>query len=440
MARKWVSILGMVMMLTLVSWGEPPMRSAWAAGEEGEVVPSESDEDDGRVETLDDLLAEIAARVPGFGGLFLSSNGILHIHLFDGRLARAAQGAIETFFGRERLPSGSIQVLPGQYSFLQLKDWHERMLPEVLGLPGVILTDVDEAENRLRVGVEAQERVGVVEARLAGLGIPREAVLIEETEPIELVSHTLRSRVRPLVGGLQINFGNFLCTLSFLATRAGVQGLVTNSHCTSMQGGVQSTVYHQPSASGTTNRIGQEIHDPVYFMGGVCPAGRRCRYSDSAFARVPHPSGPSVSVSRGFIARPTSVNTGALTISHTTPTFRIVGETSSPVVGETLNKVGRTTGWTRGTVSATCVNTNVAGTNITQLCQGFVNAGVAGGDSGSPVFRVTNTPAAGDVRLYGLLWGSSGGTRFVFSPIGSVNIQRATELGPLTTCAPGFSC
>ena len=118
-----------------------------------------------------------------------------------------------------------------------------------------------------------------------------------------------------------------------------------------------------------------------------------------------------------------------------------MGETSSPVVGETLNKVGRTTGWTRGTVSATCVNTNVAGTNITQLCQGFVNAGVAGGDSGSPVFRVTNAPASGDVRLYGILWGgNSAGTLFVFSPIGSVNIQRSTELGPLTTCAPGFSC
>lgn len=206
-------------------------------------------------------------------------------------------------------------------------------------------------------------------------------------------------------------------------------------------GGVENTVYHQPSVSGTTNRIGQEIRDPVYFTGGACPAGRRCRYSDSAFARVPHPSGPAVSVSRGFIARPTSVNTGALTINHTTPHFRVVAETSRPVVGETLNKVGRTTGWTRGTVPATCVNINVAGTNITQLCQDFVNARVAGGDSGSPVFRVTNAPASGDVRLYGVLWGgTSAGTQFVFSAIGSFNIQRSSELGPLTTCAPGFSC
>jgi hypothetical protein len=140
-----------------------------------------------------------------------------------------------------------------------------------------------------------------------------------------------------------------------------------------------------------------------------------------------------------FIARPTGL--GSITISHTASRFRIAGETSFPVVGETLNKVGRTTGRTQGVVSATCVNTNVTGTNITLLCQDFVNAGVAGGDSGSPVFRITNNPNSGDVRLYGVLWGgNSSGTQFVFSAIGSFNVQRSTELGPLTTCAPGFSC
>lgn len=444
MTFKWIIMLGIVMALTLVGWGDIPMKAAWAASDESEVVQSESDEDSG--ESLDDLFAEVARMVPGFGGLSIGPNGTLHIGLLDRRLGRAAKGAIETIFGPERFPLGKVRVIQRKYSFLQLKDWHERMMPEVLGLPGVSFTDIDEAENRLRVGIERQELLGIerqelqgsVEVQLASLDIPREAVLIEETEPIELMSHTLSSFVRPLEGGLQINFSNFLCTLGFIAIRAGVQGFVTNSHCTNIQGGIQSTVYHQPIASGTTNRIAMETADPSYFTGGACPAGRRCRYSDSAFARVPHPSGPSVTVSRGFIARPTTVNTGALTISHTTPRFRIVGETSRPVVGETLNKVGRTTGWTQGTVSATCVNTNVSGTTITQLCQDFVNAGVAGGDSGSPVFRVTS--GGSDVRLYGVLWGSSGGARFVFSAIGSVNIQRSTELGPLTTCAPGFSC
>jgi hypothetical protein len=437
MAFKWVPILGFVTALTIGGWGETSPQPAGAASDDSEVVPSLPDKDEGSGESLDTLLVEVAKRVPAFGGMFIGPDGALQVDLLDRRLEPAALEAIAAVFGPERVPPGTIQVLQGQYSFLQLQAWHEGMMTEILGLPGVIFTDIDEMEHRLRVGVEVQELQGVVEARLAGLGIPRAAVIIEETEPIELVAHTLRSRVRPLVGGLQINFSNFLCSLGFIAIRNGVQGIVTNSHCTNIQGGVEGTVYHQPIASGTTNRIGRETVDPLYFTGGACPAGRRCRYSDSAFARVPHPSGPAVTVSLGRIARPTGL--GSITISHTSPPFRVVGETSSPLAGETLNKVGRTTGRTQGVVSNTCVNTNVFGSNITLLCQHFVNAGVSGGDSGSPVFRITNSPAAGDVRLYGVLWGgNSSGTLFVFSGLGVAGVQRSTELGPLTTCAPGL--
>jgi hypothetical protein len=67
----------------------------------------------------------------------------------------------------------------------------------------------------------------------------------------------------------------------------------------------------------------------------------------------------------------------------------------------------------------------VSGSNIVQLCQTFVSAGVGGGDSGSPVFSGTSS-----VTLVGILWGgNSSGTQFVYSPIG--NIEQ--ELGALTT-------
>jgi hypothetical protein len=95
MVFKWVPVLSIFTALTLVGWGDTRMKRAWAASAESEVEQSESNEDDGRVETLDDLLAEVAARVPGFGGVFLGSNGALHVYLPDGRLARAAQGALE---------------------------------------------------------------------------------------------------------------------------------------------------------------------------------------------------------------------------------------------------------------------------------------------------------------------------------------------------------
>ena len=96
-----------------------------------------------------------------------------------------------------------------------------------------------------------------------------------------------------------------------------------------------------------------------------------------------------------------------------------------------MHKIGRTTGWTRGSVRGTCVNTNVAGTNITQLCQGWVSAGAGGGDSGSPVFRRQGTGS--NVTLLGILWGGStlsdGSSLYIFSPISNIE----TELGALTT-------
>lgn len=390
--------------------------------------------------SIDERFAELAQQVPGFGGMFYDESGQLSMYLVESEISRQQQAetAVTALLSDDaRIASaGKIRIIPGRYDFLQLTEWQSRAQADVLATPGVNLLDLDEANNRLRIGVESEAMLETVEEQLAILGIPREAVNIEVTEPIQFAA-TLRDRRRPLVGGLQINFGNFLCTLGFIATRAGTQGMVTNSHCTNIQGGVEGTVYHQPLASGTTNRIGKELADPAYFTGAPCPVGRRCRFSDTSFARIPHPSGPAVTVTRGLIARTTAL--GSITIASTSPNYRIVSEAAFPFVGEVLNKVGRTTGWSQGTVAATCVSTNVSGTNITQLCQDFVNARVGPGDSGSPVFRITNSPAARDVQLYGVLWGgNTAGTQFAFSAMS--NMQRTAELGALTTCASGFAC
>jgi hypothetical protein len=165
-------------------------------------------------------------------------------------------------------------------------------------------------------------------------------------------------------------------------------------------------------------RIGTEVDDPVYFRRrSGCPNGRRCRFSDAS--RAAYAAG--IDVDLGTLAKTTGPNNGSITISGS---FNITGE-GSAAVGQTANKVGRTTGWTQGLVTNTCVNTGVSGSNIVQLCQTFVSAGVGGGDSGSPVFRETS-----NVTLLGILWGgNSSGTQFVYSPI--ANIEQ--ELGSLTT-------
>ena len=400
----------------------------------------------------DAYLVQLAQDVPGFGGLFYDESGRLNVYLLQdedegaGKLSLEArrdevQAALTARLGPDVLARGSlgrnrsagsqglqseVQVLAGQYDILELAQWRMKMT-SVLSVPGVVLTDLAEGKNRLRIGLEPGASASQVESELSKLGIPREAVLIEEVAPVKFAK-SLRDRFRPVVGGVQISFGNFICTLGFNAVRSGVRGFVTNSHCTNVQGGNETTVFYQFGGS-STNRIGIEQHDPQYFIPN-CPAGRRCRWSDTAFAK--YDSG--VTSGLGKIARVTGVgtpgygNAGSITIDSSRPTYTIVSETLIPTTGEVLDKIGRTTGHTFGTVGSTCVNTNVSGTNITQLCQDFVEgAGVGPGDSGSPVFRWASS---GNISLYGILWGDSG-SGFVFSAM--ANIESSSEMGALKT-------
>jgi hypothetical protein len=384
-------------------------------------------------QSLDDRFAAVGQEVPSFGGMFVNDRtDVLHVYLSNPSAAASAEEALRQAFPGEGLPQ-ELQVHRARFSFQQLSAWHERLSASVLGLRGVVLTDIDDAKNRLTVGVKNADGRARVERRLGARGIPRGAVSIEQVAPIK--TDNLRARHRPLVGGLQItrrisSTSESLCTLGFNAVRAGVAGFVTNSHCTRIQGGVESTVFHQNTTFTSGNRVGVETVDRTYFTGGACPAARRCRFSDSAFVR--RDSG--VTASRGRIAAPANFNTVAW---NGTSRYRLVSE-GNALVGDIVRKVGRTTGTTRGDVIGTCVNVNVSGSNITQLCQTLANYASAGGDSGSPVFSNLNSPQQLDSRLRGIHWGGGGGTT-VFSPING-GVQRASELGPLTNCAPGFSC
>ncbi|MCL4368898.1 MAG: hypothetical protein M1337_07005 [Actinobacteria bacterium] len=135
---------------------------------------------------LNDLLIEVARRVPAFGGMFIDEEGRLAVYLLDVTQGAAAEEAIAAIFGRERIPRGGTRVLQGRYSFLQLEEWYGR-LQAVFEVPGVSFTDIDEANNRLAIGLEEIEKRDMVERKVGELGIPLEAVQIEETGPIRPV-------------------------------------------------------------------------------------------------------------------------------------------------------------------------------------------------------------------------------------------------------------
>jgi hypothetical protein len=246
------------------------------------------------------------------------------------------------------LPQASprIKIVEGDYDIKQLVKWRAGLY-RMLALPGVISTDLDERRNRLAIGIETPGSRPEVEAALDSLGVPREAVIIEIDQPVGFQA-TLRDRFRPLPGGVQIEgdagaFAFLTCTMGFNAIRSGVNGFVTNSHCTKNQGGSEGTDFHQPDDPlfSEGNKVGDEIADPQYFTGAPCPAGRRCRLSDSAFI--------DYTVARGRnIARTTDRNNGSVTLSTSPHRLSIIGETSGWADGVEMDKIGRTTGWTSG--------------------------------------------------------------------------------------------
>ncbi|HYU28038.1 MAG TPA: hypothetical protein VEK83_03355 [Gemmatimonadales bacterium] len=359
-------------------------------------------------------MASLTRALPGFGGLFVD-HGVPTVYLTDLR----QQGLAEQLLGgfaRARGAAG-IRVLAGRFAYGDLDKWFQQVSNEAFAQGGVVFVDLDEAANRVLVGVEPGASHANIRALAARLGVPAEALTVRDAEPIRYMA-TLRDQVRAVVAGLQINFSNFLCSIGFNATSGGQASFVTASHCTDRQGGVEGTLYYQPLASTANSFIGTEVADPKYFRGAGCPKARKCRFSDAS--RAAYAAG--VPFTLGGIAATSGPNNGSITIAGT---IAIRGE-GSAIVGDVVNKIGRTTGWTQGVVSATCVNTGVSGTNIVQLCQTFVDAGVGGGDSGSDVFALSG----GNATLLGDLWGgNSTGTMFVYSPI--ANIEQ--ELGPLTT-------
>lgn len=318
-------------------------------------------------------------------------------------------------------PPAVARVVPPAYARQQVQRWFDVMAREGLALPGTVLADYDESTNRVVVGVEHAAAGAAVRALAARLGVPAGVLVVREMEPIRF-AQTLQDRVDPRIGGIQIHFGNFLCSMGFNALDGGQASFVSASHCTNTQGGVEGTVYYQPLQSVDGVSIGTEVEDPVYLRRiAGCPRGKKCRHSDAARAAY----NPGITSALGQIAKTdaASPNTGSLVLNGS---ITLTGGDLRDhfTIGETINKVGRTTGWTQGQVTATCATVNVSGSNISQICQTIVENAVqivGAGDSGSPVYTAGNA-------LAGILWGgNSSGTLLVFSPLKNVE----DELGPL---------
>jgi hypothetical protein len=209
------------------------------------------------------------------------------------------------------------------------------------------------------------------------------------------------------------------CTMGFITRRQGVLGFVTNAHCSGVIGSLDGTVFHQPEIGAGSNRIGVEVVDPPLIVGGVCPTGDACRMTDSVWARLDS----GIGANHGYLARPPY---GSIQWSGA-DFFAIRGQ-ASPVIGQIVEHLGRTSGRRAGWVTQINVNVKNTEDNVVMLYQHRSDYVTGPGDSGGPVY---DNYAGQDVNLVGLHWGSGGW----FSDI--QYMQLGNELGPLDFIAAG---
>ena len=150
----------------------------------GSVIARGVPQDPKKMETHDDLLLRVERAAPGFGGMYVDKDGQLAVYLTDSSRLPAARAAIVAVFGPAAVPAAGMRAVAGQYTLSQLAAWTKRAT-RVMELPGVVFVDLDEAQNRVAIGVDDSSRTEAVRKRLTALEIPPAAVVVEITDPIE---------------------------------------------------------------------------------------------------------------------------------------------------------------------------------------------------------------------------------------------------------------
>ncbi len=337
-----------------------------------------------------------------------------------------------------------LEVETATYTFAQLKKWQD-VADTTVG-DKVVFSDADERANTVTLGVSSAGEKKAVFDEVAAAGVPVNALKVVEAD----LGVTLRDADRPVVGGQQIQFqsggGTYNCTLGLSAqitnTATPVNGYLTNSHCTSSYAAVDNTYHWQPSiSSNTANRIGYEALDPSLFTGNPygstatsCPSGFQCRLSDAAFGVY---TGSFTSTERGYIARPAALRNLNW---NGTDRYRI---TSTSVPTGSVRAVGRTSGMSTGTITQSCVRiSSIQGMpGVSQNCQYMGTYSSQGGDSGGPVFRVTNSPSTNDVSFVGLNWGGGTVNGQAVGIVSSwANMQVDFQPYAFRVCHSSFSC
>lgn len=372
---------------------------------------------------LDGVFHELGGRIPGLAGFYIGEDGAVNVMLVDRAQNGLARREVSELLGRTRGRAlGHMNVKLVKYDFRRLYAWKEAIEASADDV-GLTTSGICEERNRVCIGVRRGGGLGAARALLARLGIPSDAVAVEERDPV-IARKLLTERFAPVPGGVLIAT-EYGCTLGYNAYYQGLRMFVTAAHCTVEFGSTYGTY---PAAQPAWDRIiGYEFNDPPTFPCTHNGTTYACRYSDAAsYTYV-----DSVGYRLGRIARPYYTT---ISVDPANPEFRIIGEKAYPYMGETASFVGRVSGWREGPVEFTCENVTLYpitanGVQVRLLCQDGFKAPSAEGDSGAPVFYRTSSVT--DVYLGGIL---SSGTTDGYSWFSAMqNIEVNDNLGDYYT-------
>jgi hypothetical protein len=374
---------------------------------------------------------ELAGRFPAFAGIFVNSEGDLVVNVTDPAAeasVRAAVAPIQARIARNR-PGTARRIVSQQvdYSFSQLADWRNRLIPVISQITGFVALDLDERRNLIWLGVrpaDEQAARATLAAKLPEIGVPSQAVEVSPSEAGTARAGTsLNERHRPLFGGIRIETSSSACTLGVTAAHwPGVPyqyrvGFITASHCSDRLWYPDNTQFDQHEYLTTyDNYVGTEYLDPdADSCGNIWAWYSDCRQSDANFVSTKD----IAEIRLGKIAKTTERCSGNwyCTPNLASDTLQIVADAVDLYAGFTIDKMGITSGWTTGEITNTCVEHLFAGGLL--QCAYYATTFIDSGDSGGPFFDYY--PARGnDVYIAGFVHGwidTSSGRKSVFSSI-----------------------
>jgi hypothetical protein len=359
---------------------------------------------------VEDEILRVESEVPGFGGMYFDPGAGRFVAFVRDPGARGrAVAALRVAAARwgnahpeaRSLAGGEVDVRTGAFAFSDLMAWQQALLPALGRVAGVVGIDADERENRVTISVTNDAAAAEIGRVAAAVGVPTQAIAVRRSPAIKALQSNVRSYTRPLAGGFQIeNVSRIRCTIGWnVTTTLGETGFLTAGHCAAGNNGAGSTggSIYQAEATSSSNIVGNVAINPTWTNGCWTSAS-----SPPLGFYGGYFSGPCTEADVMFVSTSAANADKVLAVTSNVATNNVPGSInyssrngliSSPVfafVGAVVDKVGRTTGTTRGTVQATCTAAVVQGSpNYVVTCADRVETASSGkGDSGAPVYRL----------------------------------------------------